>query len=153
MDRIERSIEIKALPEKVWEMFAFDKLSEWMDFESVKYTSEILTQSDRYRVGATALGTPKGGPPDNCHFEITESLEHKKFTYRLWEKVYRGKMALFITCILQPSEEGTKLTLVFVTDEIAWGILGKIIVELMARMSFKKDIDRSLEKLKTIQEK
>ena len=120
MDRMEMSIEVKAPIQKVWEMLAFDKLSEWMDFESVKYTSEITTHKDKYRVGATALGTPKGGPPDNCHFEITESLEHKKFTYRLWEKVYRGKMSLFITSILQPIKEGTKLTLVFVTDEIAW---------------------------------
>jgi uncharacterized protein YndB with AHSA1/START domain len=29
--RIEKSIEIKASPEKVWEMLAFDKAVEWME--------------------------------------------------------------------------------------------------------------------------
>ena len=34
--RIEKSIEIRALPEKVWEMLALDKLPEWMDVLEIK---------------------------------------------------------------------------------------------------------------------
>jgi hypothetical protein len=61
--RIEKSIVIKATPEKVWEMLAFDRLSEWGEGfgeglgERVEYTSEVTTFKDKYRVGATAQGT------------------------------------------------------------------------------------------------
>jgi len=54
---MEGSIEIRAPPEKVWEMLALDRLPEWMDemeIESGTYTSKVLTPEDKYRVGATA---------------------------------------------------------------------------------------------------
>jgi len=54
---MEKSIEIKAPPEKVWEMVALDRLPEWMDgleMKSAKYTSEVRKSEDKYRVGASA---------------------------------------------------------------------------------------------------
>ena len=76
MSKAEKSIEIKAPPEKIWEMLAFDKLPEWMDWlTKVEYTSEINAPEDKFRTSATAHGTPKTGPEFNCQFEVKESLE------------------------------------------------------------------------------
>jgi len=152
LGRIEKSIVIKASPEKVWEMLAFDRFPEWMDMmESAEYTSEVHTPKDKYRVGATALGTPKGGPPNNCHYEITESLEYEKFTHRMWEKWLRGTLGGPVTYTLEPVDGGTKLTMVGEL-EMPWGILLKIIEPLILRMG-RKEFEKSLNNLKSILEK
>ena len=42
MGRVEKSIEIRALPEKVWELLELDRLPEWNEeYGNVKYTSEV----------------------------------------------------------------------------------------------------------------
>ena len=44
LTRVIKSVEIRAPPEKVWEMLALDRLPEWMDdLKSVKYTTEVHT--------------------------------------------------------------------------------------------------------------
>ena len=56
MGKVEKSIEIRASPEKVWGMLALDRLSEWMDVAEVKtaqYISEVRTPKDKFRVGAS----------------------------------------------------------------------------------------------------
>ena len=83
MGRVENLIEIKAPPEKVWEMLALDRLLEWqLGFDkakSIEYTSEVRTPKDKYRVGATAYGIPKKqGESIKFNFQITESLENEK---------------------------------------------------------------------------
>jgi len=53
--RIEKSIEIRAPPEKVWELLALDRLPEWNEeYGNVKYTSEMRNPEDKYRVGASS---------------------------------------------------------------------------------------------------
>ncbi len=89
--RVEKSIVIKAPPEKVWEMLAFDRLPEWDEGcgeglgERVEYTSEVLIAKDKYRVGATAQGISKKPEDDYCNFKITEGVKQEKMTYRAWE--------------------------------------------------------------------
>ena len=81
MGRIEKSIEIRASPEKVWEMLALDRHPEWSEqYKSAEYTSEVRTSEDKYRVGASCRMTTKEGVVD---IEITESLENEKITYRV----------------------------------------------------------------------
>ena len=151
MGRTEKSIIIKAPPEKIWEMLAFDRYPEWTDMVSVEYTTEVHTPKDKYRVGATGLGTPKGGPPNNCHYEITESLEHKKVKHQMWEKWGRGTLSGYLTYTLKPVEAGTRFT--YVADyEIPFGILGKIIAPLILLYG-RKELEKALENLKTIMEK
>jgi len=147
LTRVEKSIEIKAQPEKVWEMLAFDRLLEWeegykRDFKSVEYTSEVRTHKDKYRVGASAHGTPK--KQEKCDLEITESLENEKITYRLYN---RGNV--LVTYILEPIEEGTKFAYV-VEYEMPWSILGKLLEILFFRRQLEKVWERSLENLKSI---
>jgi len=51
MARVEKSIEIKAPPEKVWEILALDRMPEWMFGElKVQYTSDVRTPKDKYKV-------------------------------------------------------------------------------------------------------
>jgi hypothetical protein len=111
--------------------------------KSVEYTSEIRTLADKLRVGASAHGVPKKqGGTIKYNFEITESLENAKITYRLY-----GRYNALVSHILEPVEKGTKMTQV-VDFEMPWGILGKIIEPL-----FKRDFDRDLKKFKSILEK
>ena len=72
--RMEKSMVIKASPEKVWEMLALDRMPEWMEgWKSGKYTSEAHNPEDKYRVGATAhiIG------PEEFNAEITESRKRE----------------------------------------------------------------------------
>jgi uncharacterized membrane protein len=152
--RMEKSIEIKASPEKVWEMLAFDRFQEYMDVaetESAKYISEVRTPEDKYRVGASAHMIEKHGEYD---VEITESLKNEKMTFRSWENINArssGKYRYTSTFILKPVEEGTKLTVVY-DLEMPWGILGKALYKLWQGRE-EKMIERSMEKLKSILEK
>ena len=152
MPRTKKSIIIKAPPEKIWEMLAFTKFPEWMDMlKSVEYTSEVHTPQDKYRVGTTALGTPKSGEVNNCHFEITESLENKKLTYRLSEKWGRRTLGGPITYTLESVEAGTRFTYE-ASYEIPFGILGKIIKPFIMLYG-RKEIEKYLKQLKNILEK
>ena len=85
MTRMEKSIDIRAPPEKVWEMLALERWPEWqvgiagafLDMKNLKYTSEVNTPKDKYRVGASAY--PSAHP--KADFKVTESIENEKITY------------------------------------------------------------------------
>jgi carbon monoxide dehydrogenase subunit G len=142
---IEKSIEIKASPERVWEMLALDKLSEWMDvleMKSGKYISEVRTSKEKYKVGATAHIVEKRWEYD---LEIMESLENEKITVHS-----KGKYPYTITCILKPVDNGTRLT--YTSYYESKGFLSKAFVKLFAG-TLEKQVERALEKLKSILEK
>ncbi len=147
LTEIEKSIEIGAPPEKVWEILAFDRMPEWMEeWKNMKYTSEVRTPKDKYGVGASAHVTEKHGEFD---LEITESLENEKIAASSKGK-YRypwmggGRVTMAVTYTLKPVEEGTKLT--YAMDyEMFGGRLGKGYLE--------KSIEKSLNNLKSILEK
>ena len=150
MGRVEKSIEIRAPPEKVWEMLAFDRLLEWSEgykgeLKSMEYTSKVHTPKDKYKVGASAHGIPK--KKGEYNFEITESLENEKMTYRS-----HGKIRALGTYILEPVEKGTKFTVV-ADYEMPWGILGRILEPLFIRRVMEKEFERDLKNLKSILEK
>jgi len=148
LGRIEKSIEIKAPPVKVWEMLALDRWSEWMDgWKNAEYTSEVHTPEDKYRVGASAHITEHAARIRiKYDFEITESLENEKITFRSKSKGYT-----LVTYILKPVEEGTKLTYT-IDYEMPWGILGKFLDKLGHRSGEKK-VEKELKNLKSILEK
>lgn len=147
MVRIEKSIEIKASPEKVWEMLALDRLPEWNEeYGNVKYTSDVRNSEDKYRVGASSHTNMKGAGA--IDFEITESLKNEKVTFRMIGK--RANNAV-VTYVLESVDDGTNFVYVM-TYELPWGILGKGLGKL-AKGSLEKEGEKSLEKLKTILEK
>ncbi len=148
MGRIEKSIEIRASPERVWEMLAFDRHPEWFEERtSAEYTSEVRTPKDKYRVGASACITEK-------HFgkfdiEITESLENKKIA-----SVCRGvphSTDVIEIFALEPIEAGTKIT--FVADGDVTGLIYRLLEKLFVHRAIEKGTERSLEKLKSVLEK
>ena len=106
MVRKEKSVEIKAPPEKVWEMLALDRMPEWMDgWKSVALASEVCTPQDRYRVGASAHVAETHAKYD---LEITESLENEKIMYI----AHPGRSTMTLTYTLKPVERGTEVTYV-----------------------------------------
>ena len=147
MVRIEKSIEIKAPPEKVWEMLAFDRRPEWMEgIKSVKYTSEVRTPEDKYRVGACAHMAEKHGESD---LEITESLENEKMAYSV--RGYRGSKSTIGICTLKSTQAGTEMS--FAIDYEVTNVGFKILDKLFVKRALEKDVEKFLEKLKSILEK
>ena len=129
-------------------MLALDRLPEWTEGlqESVEYTSKVRIPEDKYRVGACTHTNIKGaGAVD---FEITESLENEKITYRMIGKRANNTI---VTYILESFEEGTKFGYVM-TYELPWGILGKFLGGLGKGM-LEKEAEKSLKNLKSILEK
>ena len=149
MGRVETSIEIKAHPEKVWEMLALDKLPEWQvgsGFSSlhveagVKFTSKVNTPEDKYREGTSARPTTY----DQLTLKVTESLKNEKITYLIEET---GREST-ITIVLEPIEDGTRLTY-SVSYEMPWGIFGKFIEKLFngkIRKATRSRSTRTVEK-------
>jgi uncharacterized protein YndB with AHSA1/START domain len=94
---MEKSFEIKAPPEKVWEMLALDRMPEWMDemeMKSGKYISEVRTPEDKYRVGASAHIIEKRWEYD---LNVLESLTNEKLVCRS-----KGKYIITMTFALKP---------------------------------------------------
>ena len=150
MGRVEKSIIIRASSEKVWEMLALDKASEWNEgsVKKVEYNTEVCSPKDKYRVGASAHATIKG--EGKVHFEIMESLENTKITIQA--KGGKTSPTYMLTYTLEPVEKGTKLTQR--TDyELSWGIFGKFLDKLVAQRMTEKDMKRQLRNLKSILEK
>ena len=156
MGRVEKSIEIRAPPEKVWEMLALDRFQEWEEemqkgLTSLQYTSEVRTPKDKYKMGASGHMNIKemvmGGEYD---FEVTESLENEKITYHVKKSKTNRTMGI-ITLILEPVDDGTKFTYVY-DYFMPWGILGKVLDKVTYRSSEKMQ-EKWLKKLKSILEK
>jgi uncharacterized protein YndB with AHSA1/START domain len=154
LGRIEKSIIIKAPPEKVWEMLAFDRLPEWIEMfgDRIEYISELRTPEDKYRVGASAQGIPTKPGDDYCNFEMKESLENEKITHYAWEKTIFGILDMFTTYTLEPVGTDTKFTYI-IESELPFGIFGTFLEKLFVRRWGEKMLWKALEKLKRILEK
>ncbi|MFX0200842.1 MAG: SRPBCC family protein [Candidatus Hodarchaeota archaeon] len=146
MGRFEKSIVIKAPPEKVWEMLAFDKGPEWMGdlMMSAEYTSEVQTLEDKFKVGATAHTRTHSGIESDV--EITKSLENEKMTSRTTSRT----MTAIGTYTLKPTKAGTLVS--YVMDYEFHTILWKVFEKLVAGRMIAKDSGKSLEKLKSLLE-
>ena len=143
----ETSIEVKASPEKVWEMLALDRLPEWNeDYGDVKYTSEVRNPEDKYSVGARSHTKMKGA--GEIDFEVTESLKNEKMTFRMLGKRANNTVVAYV---LESIDDGTRFVYVM-TYELPWGILGKGLGKLV-KGSLEKEGKKALEKLKSILEK
>jgi len=147
LGRIKKSIIIKALPEKVWEMLAFDRATEWMGdmMTSAEYTSELRTVEDKFKVGASARTRTHSGIESDI--EITESLENEKMTSRTTSRT----MTAIGTFSLKPTEAGTAVT--YEMDYEFHKILWKILDKLVLGRWIEKDSEKALENLKSILEK
>lgn len=147
MTRLERSIEIKAPPEKVWELLAWDRLPEWYpSIKTAEYTSE-----KREGVGATAHVTGEDEEMKQkfeYDIEVTECVENERATWRTTS----GDFTAFGSTTLKPTEAGTELTMM-IDYHLPYSILGKIIDRLKVRKLMEKYFETGMENLKSIAEK
>ena len=146
-----KSIEIKAPPEKVWEILALDRFKDWneksgKDLKSFEYTSEVNTPEDKFKVGTSARIDIRG-MGSMIDFEVTESLENEKITYSARPRK-RVAPDGFITFVLEPIDDGTKLTY-SVSYEITEGITGWFLEKICGWDPARPN----LEQLKSILEK
>ena len=156
MGRVEKAIEIKASPEKVWEMLAFDRQAEWDEqmqkgVKSLEYTSEVNKPEDKFRVGASAHVDIKGMGAGEFDFEVTESLENEKMTFNV-KKSGTNRPSVIATFLLEPIKAGTKLAIVY-NYEMPWGVFGKGLNKLFGQRMEEKHQEKCLEQLKSILEK
>lgn len=142
MTKVERSIEIKASPEKIWELISWDRFPEWYPYiKKSKYTSK-----KRAGVGATAhvIGDAEGQKFE-YDAEVTEYVENERAAWRTTS----GNWTAFGSTTLKPTEVGTKVTIAM-NYELPYSILGKIIDKLKVRKSMEKGLERALENLKSM---
>jgi uncharacterized protein YndB with AHSA1/START domain len=152
---IKKSIEIKAPPEKVWEILALDRFKEWneekgKDLKSFEYTSEVNTPEDKFKVGVSARLDIEERGYGEFDFEVTESLENEKITYSAKRPPTRRSLEpdAFMTFVLEPVEDGTQLTY-SVSYEPTGGIVGKFLEKFCGWDPARPN----LEQLKSILEK
>lgn len=152
LGRVETSIDIHASPKQVWELLALDRWSEWQvgrgftSFqikEGVTFTSGVNSPEDKYRVGASAQPTTY----DQLTFKVTESLTNEKITYLIEEPGRKSTTTL----VLKPIKNGTKLTYA-VDYEMPWGTFGKFLEKVFAKRMGERQLEKSLETLKSILE-
>jgi len=154
--RIEKSIEIKAPPEKVWEILALDRFQEWSEeyrksLKSMEYTSEVQTPEDKFRVGTSAHVNMKGMGMGEMDFEISESLENERITY-LGKRPRDNQPIANLTFILEPVEEGTKFTHIY-DYKMPLGIIGKFLDKAYSQRWGENKMEKELEEIKSIVEK
>jgi len=106
LERIEKTIEIKAPVEKVWALiFDLERIPEWAKGYTEK---EIITSKQRTGVGTTTheVGVSFGKPYEK-DFIVTEWVEKEKISFKStsgWP--WHGSW------IMKPTEEGTLFTYV-----------------------------------------
>ncbi|MGA3192996.1 MAG: SRPBCC family protein [Candidatus Bathyarchaeia archaeon] len=145
MAKIEKSIEIKASPEKVWPMVLWDRIPEWYDdFKKVQYTSK-----EKHKVGSTVhVIAETAGMKAEWDAEITEAIENEKGAWRTTGGSFTG----FGSVTLSPTKAGTKVTIAM-DYELPYSVLGKLIDKLRVHKALEKGNERGLEKLKGMLEK
>jgi len=156
LGHIERTLEIKAPPEKVWAVLTdWDRLREWA--KSVEKFE--VTSNQRSGVGMTfhEVGLVARWRYD-AHCEITEFAENKTFAWHSTEFVEsnifgrpkgtkgEGSWKLKLT------EAGTQLTY-SAEYELPFSIFGKIIDRFFLRGRYEKQVDGWIENIKSLVKK
>ena len=144
MTRIEKSIEIKAPPEKAWPMIDWNGWTQWYDpFKKVEWTSK-----DKRKVGATVHVTVElAGIKAVWDGETTEYTENEKIAWRSTGGNFTG----FGFNALSPTKDGTKVTIMMDYD-LPYSILGKLIDKLRFHKAAEKSFDVALKKMKDMLE-
>ena len=144
LTRLEKSIEIKASPEKIWPLLEWDRSPEWYEaFHTVEHTSQL-----KHEVGETVHITGAiAGIKAQWDAETTEKIENEK---AVWRSIGGGFTGFGIHS-LAPTENGTKVTMIM-DYELPYSIIGKLMDKLRFQKAFEKTIDDGLKKLKTMME-
>ena len=145
MAKIEKKIEILVPPGKIWPMFFWDRIPEWLDgVKEAEYTSK-----EKDGVGATAnVVGEAAGIRVEFNVEITEYNKNERASWR----TTAGNLTAIGVTALKPTEKGTELTLMMDYD-LPYSILGKIVDKLVVRKEMEEGFEAGLENLKKMLEK
>jgi len=144
MARIETSIEISALPEKIWPLVTWDRVPEW--YESIKKVT--WTSKGRMEVGATVhVLSDIAGVKSEWDAEITEFVDNQSVSWRTTS----GSPTIIYNATLIPSKTGAKVTTAF-DYELPYSIFGKIIDKLHVQKAMEKEAGKALQKMKVAAE-
>ncbi len=145
MVRIEESIKINVLPQKIWPMIRWDRVPEWMGMiKSVEYTSE-----EKETIGATAHWIGEvGGVKSEWDTETTEWEPYTRGAWRSTGGTFTGISSMTLT----PIDTGTRATFVMDYDFPNF-ILGRVIDKLRICKIMEKGTERAMANLKSILEK
>ena len=146
MTRVERTIEIDAPPEKVFELLTdLDRLQEWATIagDAVNPPAKPLTQGARWKHKVKVAGVELEGvwnvvaidPPRLVEYEATRSEGG-------WLKMRQS---------VAPSDRGSRVELE-VDYELPWGALGQAVDKLVVERRNDREAEESLENLKNILE-
>ena len=144
MTVIEKSIEIKVPPEKVWPELFWDRAPEYNDMikEAKSISEKRGEMGATYHVVADARGSIY-----EYDVKITEIVKYERLGWRS----IAGDWTASGVNILEPVKAGTKVTLRM--DYTLPGLLNKIVEVLFARREIERGNEKALEKLKSILEK
>jgi uncharacterized membrane protein len=145
MAKLEKSLEIKAKPQEVFNYIKdFEKMTQWnSDFKSVKITS-----SKKEGIGVTAhILTKLSGKEMELDMETIEWVDNKQLSWKSAEP-----MESTGGFTLEPTDAGTKL-IMKMDYELPYSVLGKLLDKIKISKEMEEDITKSLEKLKNILEK
>ena len=144
--RVERSIEIKVPPEKIWPFLVEpEKILKWIiTFQKFEYTSDQNS----------GVGTPfyveekAGGPLMKINFAVTECVENERLAARMVSGNMVKSYELRFT--LEPTSSGSTFTFLEIT-ELPFGIIGKLIGAI-GKGTAESHVKQCLAKLKSLVE-
>ena len=143
---VNRSIEIKAGPEKIWPFLVEpEKIVQWcFTLRSFEYTSQ-----NSYGIGASFKYQEQGRLHSielNCI--ITEWIENKKITFEMTGgKDFKGYKE---TWMIEPCSDGSRFSFIQ-QSHLPFGILGKI-MEPVSRRRAGITVDEMLARVKRLVE-
>ncbi len=146
MSRVQRTIDIEAPPERVFELLTdLDRLQEWATIagDAVNPPAKPLAQGAKWKHKVKVAGVELEGdwnvvaidPPRLVEYEATRSEGG-------WLKMLQR---------VAPSGGGSRVELE-VDYELPWGVLGQAVDKLLVERRNEREAEESLENLKNILE-
>jgi uncharacterized protein YndB with AHSA1/START domain len=143
--KVQRSIEIKATPEKIWPwLIEPEKIMKWFNLlKKFEYTGE-----KRSGAGTTFYYEEKSsGQLMKMNYKVTEWVENKKIAFGVTSGSLKKDDQVWS---IEPTPAGSRFTL-FEDLEMPMGIFGKIIGPF-AKMMIGKELEKMLGNLKRLVE-
>jgi uncharacterized membrane protein len=145
LTRIEKSIEISAPPENVWQAIQPENTPQWFEqFKRVEWTSsEIHKKGSTFRVSSYIAGS---------QWDFDAKMDEVKDNQQgIWHTT-SGNIKSAIEADLRPVAPGTKLSMSMVY-KLPYGVVGRMFDRIRMHKEVDMDFEVGLQDLKYILEK
>jgi hypothetical protein len=146
--KVQRSIEIKATPEKIWPFLVEpEKILKWFNLlQKFEYTGE-----KKSGVGTTFYYEEKsGGQLMKMNYKVTEWVVNKKIAFVVTSGSLKKDDQIWSIDPI-PMPRGSRFTM-YEDLEMPMGIFGKVIGALFGEMMIGKNMEKILANLKRLAE-